>query len=183
MSPLPWGAHPSGSTGLDLTPYGHRCQSCSQVPVPWAGALPVLNLPWEPTRTHGSSGGGTGVLGDSGCCPLHCGAMGPQGGPCTHTGADSEAASAPTGAAEPQVCRRAQRSYRYSAREQELETPVSPGGAGPSAGSSGCFGFHLSALTFRAFRSGQTNTSRVHGESTRRSIQEIIHPSPLSGTG
>lgn len=58
-----------------------------------------------------------------------------------------------------------------------------PGGASASGGSSGCFGFHSSALIFRALQFGQTNISRVHGESMQCSSQEIVHLSPLSEAG
>lgn len=55
-------------------------------------------------------------------------------------------------------------------------------GAHESGGLSVCFSFHLSALIFRALQFGQTNISRVHGESMQCSVQDIIHLSPLSAT-
>lgn len=66
--------------------------------------------------------------------------------------------------------------------EQVLEMPGCSGGARTSGGSSVCFSFHLSALIFRALQFGQTNISRVHGESMQCSVQDIIHLSPLSAT-
>lgn len=66
--------------------------------------------------------------------------------------------------------------------EQVLGRPGCSEGAHESGGSSVCFSFHLSALIFRALQFGQTNISRVHGESMQCSVQDIIHLSPLSAT-
>lgn len=117
---------------------------------------------------------------------MHSSAVGPPGRP-PHPprseGADAEAEPPLPGAAEPRVrVSEPSNVINIQQTEQVLEMPGSSGGARASGGSSGCFGFHLSALIFRALQSGQTNISRVHGESMQCSIQEIIHLSPLSQT-
>lgn len=152
----------------------------------WAGALPALNLPWEPTKTRGNSCGGIGVvrvLGDSGCCPLHRGAVDPREAPAPALEVTQRQHQHPRGlqsrkcVGEPSGVTNIQPGSRCWKRRYLLEELDSQEG-------------RVAALVsiYRLLLSGpfgldKLNTSRVHGESMWRSIQEIIHPSPLSGTG
>lgn len=113
--------------------------------------------------------------------------------PCPGSGGGPSTAPLPRGPPSPKDhpcrgCRRCRGAPQSPAviniqqTEQVLEMPGCSGGARTSGGSSVCFSFHLSALIFRALQFGQTNISRVHGESMQCSAEDIIHLSPLSAT-
>lgn len=132
--------------------------------------------PWQDR----DAGGGRGA---AGTVPSHPWLAQQGSGTPGCEGANPEAEPTLLGAAEPQMLVSEPSNIIYIPQmEPVLEMPGSSGGACRSGGSSACFGFHLSALIFRALQFGQTNISRVHGESMRCSIQEIIHLSPLSET-